>query len=170
MLRARLSETRIAVSLHDPAITQIDMRKLYKYKGTRNIIDLGDITNLKNPLTIFHLEAMLPHYQAFAADEKLDMLFAIHCSKIENGPVTDDDFENDDGRISLKFESRTKVPYNTTIELGEVIRQLASVDGAVSPFSPQVGDLGWQTQIRDQQAHDALYALTDTTAEKTPGE
>jgi len=164
MLRARLTEPRAVISVYDPAIMGIDYQKLHKYKMTRNLDDLGDLSVLKEKPTIHMLEPMLPMYEGFR--DKPAFNYAVHCSKIIDGPVTDKDFETDDGRTSLKFEAIAKIPDKSVIELGGVVLQLASVDGIISPFI--LLDSTWDAWVRNLQSLNAMRALTESRADTPP--
>jgi len=163
MLRARLTEPRKAVSLHDPAIDGIDFQKIKAYSTSRNISDLGDLDVLEEKPTIFKLSPMLPKYQHLEA--MLDRLFAAHCVGCENGPLDESDFDEKDGRRFLKTDALDKLPRRTVIELGQIVWELASVDGAASPFSSPGIEL--VNQIRDRQAHRAIRAVIES-AKKPP--
>ena len=160
MLRARLTEPRKVVSLNDPAIEAVEFQKIKAYSTSRNMEDLGDISKLPNPLTVFTLSPMLPKFQHL--ETQPDLLFRNHCSGCENGPVDKSDFETKDGYTSLKKESLEKIPRKTVLELGGVVWELSSVDGNQSPFSSPGIEL--VNRIREVQAHNALRAIMTTRA------
>jgi len=163
MLRARLTEPRRVVSLHDPAIEAIEFQLIKAYSTSRNIDDLGDLSALPEQATVFTITQMLPKYQHL--EGRADLLFAAHCSGCENGPVDKSDFETKDGRTSLKVESLEKIPRTTVLELGGVVWELSSVDGDVSPFSSPGIEL--VNRIREVQSHRALRAHMITRAAET---
>ena len=158
MLTKRLTEPRRVVSLHDPAIDPIDFQKIKAYSTSRNIDDLGDLSELEDKMTVFKLSPMLPKFQHL--ETMLDRLFAAHCVGCEDGPLDESDFDEKDGRRFLKIDSLDKLPRRTVIELGQIVWELASVDGGASPFSSPGIEL--VNQIRDRQSHRALRAIIDT--------
>ncbi len=160
MLRARLTEPRKVVSLNDPAIEAIEFQKIKAYSTSRNLEDLGDLSKLPDPVTVFTIGPMLPKFQHL--ETQPDLLFRNHCSACENGPVDKSDFETKDGYTSLKKESIEKLPRKTVLELGNVVWELASVDGNESPFSSPGIEL--VNRIREVQAHRALRAVMTTRA------
>ncbi len=133
MLRTRITEPRRVVSLNDPAIEAIEFQKIKAYSTSRNIEDLGDLNALSERVTVFTVTQMLPKYQHL--ETMPDLLFMHHCSACENGPVDKSDFETKDGHTTLKKDSLEKIPRRTVLELGNVVWELASVDGNQSPFS-----------------------------------
>jgi len=162
MLKTRLTEPRRVVSLYDPAIEAIEFQRIKAYSTSRNIEDLGDISGLSSPLTVFTITQMLPRYQHL--ENRNDLLFMYHCSACENGPVDKSDFETKDGRTTLKEDSIEKIPRKTVLELGGVVWELSSVDGNESPFSSPGIEL--VNRIREVQSHNALRAVMTTRAKE----
>jgi len=164
MLTRRLTAPREAVSMLDPAMRQIDPKKRIAYSQSRNLEDLGDLSALAEPFVVFTLAPMLPKYQHLAG--RLDMLFAFHCLKVEGCHITPADFENKDGVMYMKQESMETLPLDMVLELGQVILDMASVDGAASPFSSPVSD--WQGRIQEADRQTAIRAAMGLAA-KLPG-
>lgn len=164
MLKTRLTEPRKVVSMLDPAMRQIDPQRRGAYVMSRNIEDLGDINAIEEKFAIFTLEPMKPNFQHLAGVPHL--LFAAHCIAAENAPVSGSDFAEKDGRTRLKVESAEKIPLDVTMELGQVVLELASVDGDyASPFSSPV--IEWVNRIREAERHDATRALMIDLAKRT---
>lgn len=164
MLSKRLTEPRRVVSMLDPAMRQIDPKKRIAYSHSRMIEDLGDLSALAEPFAVFTITPMLPKYQHLAG--MLHMLFSFHCIKVEGCHITPADFETKDGAMYMKQESMETLPLDSVLELGQVILDLASVDGATSPFSSPVSD--WQDRIREADRQTAMRAAMGIAA-KLPG-
>lgn len=156
MLTRRLTEPREVVSLLDPAMKQINPQVRIAYSLSRNMADLGDISQLAEPFAIFTLTPMLPKYQHLAG--ALHLLFAVHCMAAKNAPVDGADFETKDGFTSLDQKAMEKIPLDSVLELGQVVLDLASVDGVASPFTSAATD--WESRIREAQRQDALRVAT----------
>lgn len=160
MLTRRLTEPREVVSMLDPAMRRIDPKKRIAYSQSRNLEDLGDLSVLAEPFVVFTLTPMLPKYQHLAA--ALHMLFAFHCTKVEGCHITPADFENKDGHVYLTQKAMETLPLDTVLELGQVVMDMASVDGGASPFSQPVID--WQDRIREADRQNAMRAAMGIAA------
>lgn len=157
MLKAPLTEPRRVVSLSDPAMKQIGRQQRVAYSLNRNIEELGDISTLKNQFTIAVIHPMRPESRHLATRPHL--LFAANCSAIENGPTSESDFETTSGMISLKVDSLTKLPFESVIEWGGVVLDLASVDGVDSPFLSPV--TSWEERIVNAERIAAIHAAKE---------
>ena len=164
MLSKRLTEPRRVVSMLDPAMKQIDPKTRIAYSQSRNIEDLGDIKALAEPFAIFTITPMLPKYQHLAG--MLHMLFSFHCTEVEGCHIGPSDFETKDGATYMKQKSMETIPLDSVLEIGQVILDLASVNGVDSPFSSPVSD--WEDRIREAQRQDAMRVAM-TIAAKLPG-
>jgi len=160
MLAKRLTEPRRVVSMLDPAMKQIDPKVRLAYSQSRNIDDLGDIAALAEPFAVFTITPMIPKYQHLAG--MLHMLFSFHCIKVEGSHITAADYETKDGVTHMLQESMETLPLDVVLEIGQVILDLASVNGTDSPFSSPVSD--WQDRIREAQRQTAIRAAMDIAA------
>jgi hypothetical protein len=160
MLRQPLTEPREIVSLLDPAMKQIDRQRRIAYSLSRNMDDLGDISTLKNQFTVAIIHPMRPETRHLAG--LLHLLFAANCSDVKNGPTGPSDFETTEGMISLKTESLPKLPFDSALEWGQVVLDLASVNGVDSPFSSRATE--WESRILEAERQDAVRAAMDMSA------
>ena len=160
MLSKPLTEPRRVVSLLDPAMKQIKRQQRIAYSLSRNIEDLGDISTLKNQFTVAIIHPMRPESRHLAG--VLHMLFAANCSAVENGPTTQSDFETTDGMVSLKTESVVKLPFDSVLEWGQVVLDLASVNGVDNPFTSRA--TLWESRIQEAERQDAIRAAMDIAA------
>jgi len=136
----------------DPAMRQIDPKRRIAYMQSRAIEDLGDIGALAEPFAVFTLAPMLPKYQHLAG--MLNLLFAFHCTKVEGCHITPSDFESKDGATYMIQRAMETLPLDLVLELGQVILDLASVNGVDSPFSSPVID--WENRIADASRQAAV--------------
>ncbi len=171
MLQSRLSTDRQIISLYDPACQHIDAARLREYETTRHIDDLGDLSVLPVKPTIFHCSPMLVKFQHL--EDQSSLLFQFHVRKIDN---CDDDWRKWDKKEDIEFlsdDALALIPREVVLEVGGVIRQLASVDGETSAFFPQAG---WQERQRQSKSLAALLAArmatsapsNDTESNETP--
>ena len=160
MLSKPLTEPRQVVSLLDPAMMQISRQRRIAYSLSRNIEDLGDIAALKNQFTEATLHPRRPESRHLAG--MLHLLFAANCSAMKNGAVDTTDFETTDGLISLKTASLVKVQFDVALEWGQVILDLASVNGVDNPFTSRA--TLWESRIQEAERQDAIRAAMDIAA------
>jgi len=156
MLRQPLSEPRQVVSLLDPAMKQIDRQRRIAYSLSRNIEDLGDISALKDQFAEATLHPMRPETRHLAG--RLHLLFAANCSDTKGGLTNPSDFETTDGMISLKTDSLVKIPFDVVLEWGQVVMDLACVNGVDSPFTSRA--TLWESRILEAERQDAIRAAT----------
>jgi hypothetical protein len=170
MLSKRLTAPREAVSLTDPALLQIETRKVREYAMTRDISVLGDLKTLADKLTIFVLKPMLPKYEHL--ETNLAALFAHHVSEVRNGPLEPSDWEPIPGDVTgmqrLSEEGLNALPRETVIEMGRLVWELASKDGETSPFTFRAIELVEQRTAQQQLS--VIRASLAETAKPIPSE
>jgi hypothetical protein len=164
MIRERLTAPRKAVSLFDHALLDIEDGKLREYARTRDLEVLGDLSKLPEQPTIFVLEPMLPKFQHLEFEP--GKLLQYHLHSVENGIITAEHFEEIPGdhlgRKRLSQAGLKKLPHYVVVELGNLVWELASKDGVITPFTFQasllVEERIGQKQLSAIHAHMALTA------------
>lgn len=93
MLSQRITTARNVVSLFDPALDEISIKKRQLYAGSRDLADLGDLSVLSSKPTIFRClsltTAFEDHRILFLEENSANsawIIFAFHVESVKNFP------------------------------------------------------------------------------------
>lgn len=165
MLGERLTASRWAVSLEDPALIpllQDEPDKIMRYSRTRDIEDLGGVERLSTmpaPPTLVKLRPMLARYDH--VEDNPAMLLSLHVDEFKNAPSSWSAFETHGSTKSLADKAVAAIPRAVVVEWGELVRQMASADGVDTPFSSPAG---WLERMSRRAAIAAIDAGAAETA------
>lgn len=145
----RITAARDVVSVKDPALDKISDKALQLYVGSRNIEDLGDLSELTDKPTIFRCLPITTIWEnsrlSFLEDKDANsawLIFATHVESIKNfpdAPVPVREIGRRDTQ-HLPDDSRDLFGPELVIEISRVICEMPE-KGDISPFSPPDG---WQ--------------------------
>lgn len=167
MLKFRTTDEFEAVSIHDPAVTCLQMAVLREYFDTRDITVLDKGGMNRGDATVFTCKPLIAELDMLADGDTIGnarMVFSAHVIGVSNSPVPVTT-TNVQGRAQLAESYVTGWAPEIVREIANVIREWPCRGGTSSPFSgptPQDGD--WQRLVLRRQWRDALTAPPSTTS------
>lgn len=141
MLGKRLSESRKAISLYDPAFFEIRAGLRERYINTRDFSVLGDLSKLPSLPTVFVHEPVKPEHTHLLDSDELPVLlvlFRMYITAVENCEF-DVRYETVNDLRRMTEDSANQFGSDVIREQGLLVQEFAR--SSTTPFSPPVGYL-----------------------------
>jgi hypothetical protein len=144
-IKKRLSTDVKLVCRFDPAVVDIESKKVRDYLQTLDIAKLGDMTDLADKPSVFTVRPLSVNFEYMANDSDSDYwgIFAHHVKA-----VTELDFNLSFSEGSIDYKHREDFPPRIVKDVAEMIIMLAN-DGRDSTFfTPPENYLAWATNVK----------------------